>query len=158
METSGSIRGLASRLAGSAVEGMEQAGITQLSTCASTLPMYAEKYPNIAPKDLMQKLCLDNKSTDFDGITMGQFVDGMDQFYRDFRNKQLYMTWAIEYVRDQLKGKSADDLSVELTTCGIVPEPRPLVTAVKLLRRALPRKKRRRSSLYGGSWFYTRPS
>jgi hypothetical protein len=85
-------------------------------SCAATLPMYAEKYPNIAPKDLMQKLCLDNKSTDFDAITMGQFVDGMDQFYRDFRNKQLYMTWAIEYVRDQLKGKSADDLSVELTT------------------------------------------
>lgn len=45
---------------------------------------------------------------------MGQFVDGMDAFYKDYRNKQLEVGWAIQYVRDEIKGKPAQELDAEV--------------------------------------------
>ena len=39
---------------------MDLAGIFQMSTCASNLPLYAEKYPNADPKDILQKMRLSN--------------------------------------------------------------------------------------------------
>lgn len=47
---------------------------------------------------------------DYDGIAMGQIVQGVDAFYGDFRNKQLGLTLAMEYVRDEIKGKSPEEL------------------------------------------------
>jgi hypothetical protein len=45
---------------------------------------------------------------------MGQFVDGMDAFYTDYGNKQLDVGWAIEYVRDKIKGKPAKELEAKV--------------------------------------------
>jgi len=75
--------------------------------------MYRKQFPDVDANKLMQKFCLDNSAYDFDGITMGQFVDGIDTFYKDFRNKQLEIAWAIQYVPDE--GKSAQDLDAEVT-------------------------------------------
>jgi hypothetical protein len=46
---------------------------------------------------------------------MGQFVAGMNAFYKDYRNKQLDAGLAIEYARDAIKGKSAEELDAEVT-------------------------------------------
>ena len=96
-------------------KAMDYAGSIQMSTCAANMPMYAKEFPNTDPKVIMQKLCLSDTEFDYDGIAMGQFVDGMDAFYRDFRNKQLEVGWAIQYLRDQVKGKPAAELDTEVS-------------------------------------------
>ena len=52
---------------------------------------------------------------DFTDIPFGQLVDGVDEFYKDFRNKDVEINLGLRYVRDQLKGKSAKELEDELT-------------------------------------------
>jgi hypothetical protein len=95
-------------------KAMDSAGVIQMSTCASNLPLYKEKFPNLDPKDIFLRMCANNTEFDYDGIPMGQFVDGMDTFYRDYRNKQLEVGWAIQYVRDEIKGKPALELDAEV--------------------------------------------
>jgi hypothetical protein len=97
-------------------KAMDLAAIIQMSRCASEMPMYTKEYPNTVPKVIMQKLCLSDTKFDYDGITMGQFVAGMDAFYRDYRNKQLEVGNAIEYARDSIRGKPAQDLDAEVTS------------------------------------------
>ena len=70
-------------------KAMDLAGTIQMGTCASNLALYQKEWPNLAQKDIMQKMCLSDTQFDFDGFTMGQFVDGIDAFYKDYRNKQL---------------------------------------------------------------------
>jgi len=96
-------------------QAMDLAFSASMGTCLGNIPMYQKQFPNIDAKQLVQKFCLDNSTYDFDGIAMGQFVDGIDTFYKDFRNKQIEIGWAIQYVRDQVKGKSAQDLEAEVT-------------------------------------------
>ncbi len=96
-------------------QAMDLAFSASMGTCLGNIPMYQKQFPNIDAKQLVQKFCLDNSAYDFDGIAMGQFVDGIDTFYKDFRNKQIEIGWAIQYVRDQVKGKSAQDLEAEVT-------------------------------------------
>jgi hypothetical protein len=79
---------------------MDLAGSIQMSSCASNMPLYQEKFPNVPPKEILQKMCIDDNQLDYDCVTMGQFVDGMDAFCKEFRNKQLDVGWAIQYVRD----------------------------------------------------------
>jgi hypothetical protein len=99
------------------VKAMDLAGTLQLGRCASEMPMYAKEYPNTDQKVIMEKLCLSqNENLNYDGITMGQFVAGIDAFYRDYRNKQLEVTSAIEYARDSIRGKPAQDLDAEVTS------------------------------------------
>lgn len=95
------------------VVAMDEAGVKEFAQCAGLADMLKDRFPG---QNVVQKLCLDEKNADFDGITMGQFVDGVDEFYKDFRNKQLGVSWALQYVRDQVKGKPAKDLESELTT------------------------------------------
>jgi hypothetical protein len=96
-------------------KAMEFAGIIQMSMCVSDMPLYKEKWPSLDPKDIFKKMCASsNTQLDYDGIAMGQFLDGMDVFYRDYRNKQLDVAWAIQYVRDEIKGKSAQELEAEV--------------------------------------------
>jgi hypothetical protein len=98
------------------VKAMDLAGSIQLAKCASEIPMYTKEFPKADPKVIMEKLCLNpNDNLNYDGITMGQFVAGIDAFYRDYRNKQLEVTSAIEYARDSIRGKSAQDLDAEVT-------------------------------------------
>ncbi len=51
---------------------------------------------------------------DFEMIKFGQFLDGMDAFYKDFRNVDYPINWAIKIVRDQIRGRSAEDIEKEL--------------------------------------------
>lgn len=95
-------------------QAMDMAGIYAMGRCAAELPMYSEKYPAVDSKQLWQTLCSTDEF-DYDGITMGQFVEGIDAFYKDYRNKQLSVTQAIEYARDEIKGKPAKDLETKLT-------------------------------------------
>ena len=96
------------------VKAMDLAGSIQMSTCAFNLPLYQKEWPNLAPKDILQKMCLSDNQFDYDGISMGQFVDGIDAFYTDYRNKQLEVGWAIQYARDSTKGKPAQELAAEV--------------------------------------------
>jgi hypothetical protein len=43
---------------------------------------------------------------DFGNIPFGQLMDGVREFYEDFRNKHVDIADAMTYVRDKLKGKS----------------------------------------------------
>src|SRR5437588_9212736 len=70
------------------------------------------KWPSLKVQDVQRRFCLSDD--DFDGITMGQFVDGVDAFYKDYKNKQLAITWALEYVRDEIKGKPSAELTAKL--------------------------------------------
>jgi hypothetical protein len=51
---------------------------------------------------------------DFGKSTMGQVSDGVDDFYKDFRNKLIDVRVAIRYVRDELAGVPPDSLAQEL--------------------------------------------
>jgi hypothetical protein len=96
-------------------QAMDLAGTIQMSTCASNLPLYAKEFPNTDPKAILQEMCLSNTQFDYDNVPMGQFVDGMNTFYADYRNKQLQASWAIQYTRDSIKGKPAQELDAEVT-------------------------------------------
>jgi hypothetical protein len=51
---------------------------------------------------------------DFSELLVGQLTDGVDDFYKDFRNKSIDIRFAFQYVRDELKGKSSVELEQEL--------------------------------------------
>lgn len=53
-------------------------------------------------------------ANDFDGVKMGQYLDGVDAFYSDFRNQQIEFGSALEYVRDEIKGKPRAELEANL--------------------------------------------
>lgn len=50
----------------------------------------------------------------FEMIKFGQYLDGMDVFYKDFRNTDYPINWAIKIVRDQIRGRSDEDIEREL--------------------------------------------
>jgi hypothetical protein len=95
---------------------MDLAGIMRMPTCASNMPMYVKEFPNTDPKVVFQKMCLSDTQFDYDGISMGQFVDGMNAFYKDYRNKQLGVVWAIQYARDAIKGEPSQELDAEVAS------------------------------------------
>jgi hypothetical protein len=47
-------------------------------------------------------------------ITFGQYRDGLNEFYKDDRNKRINLNFAILYVRDEIRGMSPADLSNRL--------------------------------------------
>lgn len=56
------------------------------------------------------------KQVDYRKIAAGQIADGIDTFYKDFRNKSIYIGAAAEYVRDELKGATKTELESEIKT------------------------------------------
>jgi hypothetical protein len=62
------------------------------------------------------KACMQTQMIPFDftHIRLGQLAEGVDDFYKDFRNKGIDINLAMRYVRDELKGKSAKELEDEL--------------------------------------------
>ena len=61
------------------------------------------------------KACTSNaRSFDFESITVGQFLDGMNAFYKDFRNLQVPLTMAMRLVRDEVRGRTQEDVQKEL--------------------------------------------
>ena len=64
--------------------------------------------------DKWKDMCLNDKTYDFGGISMGQYVDGVDVFYRDYRHRNLEISFALDYVRDSVRGKSQQELDAEV--------------------------------------------
>lgn len=76
------------------------------------------KLPGKAPSIEVVDACLQDpwvKPMDYSDVRFGQLADGLDEFYKDFRNKGIDVKFAIGYVRDELKGKPANELEQELT-------------------------------------------
>lgn len=73
--------------------------------------------PQQVPSNEELDACLQSPEVmalDFGKIRMGQLVDGVDEFYKDFRNKSIDIGYAMYYVRDELKGKTDKELAAEL--------------------------------------------
>jgi len=51
---------------------------------------------------------------DFSGVSYGQFRQGLDEFYTDYRNKRININVAILYIRDQIRGESQSELDKRL--------------------------------------------
>lgn len=54
------------------------------------------------------------RTFNFEMIKYGQFLNGMDAFYKDFRNEEYPIDSAIRLVRDQINGRPAEDIEREL--------------------------------------------
>jgi hypothetical protein len=44
-------------------------------------------------------------------VTVGQIVDGLDEFYQDYRNARILVRYAIEYVVMEAQGEDGSSLS-----------------------------------------------
>lgn len=93
------------------MEGMGFAGTLSMGACLGTINyLDSTKVSGEKWKDM----CLNDKTFDYDGISMGQFVDGTDAFYRDYSRRNLEVGFAFQYVRDRIRGKSQTDLDAEV--------------------------------------------
>lgn len=43
-------------------------------------------------------------------VTVGQIIDGVDEFYKDWRNRKVVLRHAMEYVMDEAQGKDDSKL------------------------------------------------
>src|SRR5690349_19794751 len=59
-------------------QAMDSAATLALAKCLGEMPMYQKQFPNTDSKELAQKFCFNNTDYDYDGIAMGQLVDGVD--------------------------------------------------------------------------------
>jgi hypothetical protein len=50
----------------------------------------------------------------FEMIKFGQYLDGMDSFYKDFRNTEYPLSGAIKLVRDRIRGRPEAEIEREL--------------------------------------------
>ena len=104
------------------VSGMSDAQMGVAVLCAFQLKL---------PSDSSElKACTERtQSFNYEMIKYGQYLDGMDAFYKDFRNLDYPINSAIRIVRDQVRGRPADDIEKELvawrqchadkTKCGV---------------------------------------
>jgi hypothetical protein len=44
----------------------------------------------------------------FENVTKGQVVDGLDEFYKDFKNRSITAIWGIHIVVHQIAGEDMD--------------------------------------------------
>jgi hypothetical protein len=56
------------------------------------------------------------KQNDYSGITIGQYVEGVDQFYKDFRNTRILETDAMMIVKWQISGADQNVIDESLQT------------------------------------------
>lgn len=76
------------------------------------------KIPEKYPGDEAFRACGENSEVaafSFGGFRVGQWQEGADEFYKDFRNKGLDIHLAMRYVNEQLHGKPAKELEDEVT-------------------------------------------
>jgi len=92
--------------------GTELANIANTAGCL-TLWSASKAIKTAYSLEQWKTLCL--PVSDFDGVKMSQFLDGVDAFYSDFRNQQIEFGSALEYVRDEIKGKPRADLDANLS-------------------------------------------
>jgi hypothetical protein len=89
------------------VTAMSDAQLSTAFLCAFQLHLTVESEA--------EKACTSEaQSFNFEKIKYGQFLDGMDAFYKDFRNTEYPINWAIKLVRDQINGRPAEEIEKEL--------------------------------------------
>jgi hypothetical protein len=93
------------------VRGAETANIGTIGGC---IALWTEAKPVKAAYTFEQWKQLCFPTSDYDGVKMGQFLDGVDAFYADYRNQQIEFGSALDYVRDGIKGKSPTELESDL--------------------------------------------
>jgi len=92
------------------VSAMSNAQMGTAALCAFQL--------HISVDSKEEKACVaEAQGFNFEMIKYGQFLDGMDAFYKDFRNTEYPITSAIRLVRDQINGRPAEDIEKELVAC-----------------------------------------
>jgi hypothetical protein len=64
--------------------------------------------------EFKQDFCLKSLNSGFEKITVGQFLSGVNAFYSDYRNQSIPVNYAIQYVRDDINGKSPAELNADL--------------------------------------------
>jgi chromosome condensin MukBEF MukE localization factor len=57
-----------------------------------------------------------NGQLDYNRIRFGQFKDGLDEFYKNYKNKSILVDDAFGYVRDSIRGVDQTQLVQELET------------------------------------------
>ena len=97
-----------------------------INTTNDSLKRWKEKYPDIVTAttshmlsqadrpEFKQDFCLKSFKSGFENFTVGQFLSGVNAFYGDYRNQSIPVNYAIQYVRDDINGKSPADLSAAL--------------------------------------------
>ena len=73
--------------------GAEKASVEELKACMKT------------PERVMLS---------YGGLRPDQLVDGVDEFYKDFRNKNILIEVTMRYVKDELRGMTDKELQDEL--------------------------------------------
>ena len=92
---------------------IEAMGNAQVSSAGACMRIDSPKDKNAGAS----KACISNaQSFNFDSITIGQLLNGMETFYRDFRNLQVPLTMAMRLVRDEIRGRSEEDVQKELVS------------------------------------------
>jgi hypothetical protein len=51
---------------------------------------------------------------DFTEISYGQFMRGLDEFYKDYRNTRINVNYALLWVRNSIRGDTETDLQKQL--------------------------------------------
>jgi hypothetical protein len=51
---------------------------------------------------------------DFTEITYGQFMQGLDTFYGDYRNKRINVNISLLYIRDEIRGSPKSELETRI--------------------------------------------
>jgi hypothetical protein len=84
------------------------------------------KYPEIVTSATSQMLkqadrpefkedfCPKSFNSGFENITVGQFLSGVNAFYHDYRNEGIPVNYAIQYVRDEINGKTPAEQNTNL--------------------------------------------
>ena len=65
-------------------------------------------------KESLRMMELQLESSDFYQLSMGQLSDGLDQVYKDYRNKMVDFNGAVSYVKHQIRGRPQEQLDREL--------------------------------------------
>jgi hypothetical protein len=73
--------------------------------------------PNVDESSVAARTCREQpeaKILNFNRTTFDKLMDGLNEFYNDSRNKNIPVIYAMYYVRDEIQGKSAKELEVDL--------------------------------------------
>jgi hypothetical protein len=97
-----------------------------VNTTDEFLKQWKGKYPDIVlattsqilnqtdRPEFKQEFCMKGLKSGFENITVGQFLSGVNVFYSDYRNQSIPVNFAIQYVRDDINGKSPAELNAGL--------------------------------------------
>lgn len=93
------------------LQATDTGGAIATATCMDMLNYIDQKKIDA---EKWKGMCLNDRTNDYSGVSMGQFVDGVDTFYRDFRHRNLEVAFGLQYVRDQMRGMTQAALDAEV--------------------------------------------